>query len=291
MSITRRSFVSKSLATASAMTLAPRVFGLAPDETCVLTAEQEVGPFYVAGETVRQNIAENKPGIPLRLRLVFVDQATCQPLPNAAIDLWHCDAMGLYSGFTKSSFGPPPDGGPNGPGGPPQDFDPSQGPPPGGPPPGGPGRPGGFGENKPTDKLTFLRGVQMTDKDGAVEFRTVFPGFYPGRTNHIHMKVRLGGRAEGKSYAAGHTAHTGQVFFPEDLCLKLMAHPPYNQHAIHRTTQQQDMVFTQQHGSSCIATLLPVKPEDPAAGYRAELLIAVNPAANPAPVGFGPPSR
>jgi protocatechuate 3,4-dioxygenase beta subunit len=293
MRLTRRTFLSRSLATASTLTLAHRAFGVAPGETCVLTAEQEVGPFYVAGELVRQNIAEEKPGIPLRLRLVFVDQATCQPVPNAAVDLWHCDALGLYSGYTKTSLGPPPGGpggGPDGPGGPPPGFDPSHGPP-NGPPPGGFGGPGGPGGGmKPTDHLTFLRGIQMTAADGSVEFQTIFPGFYQGRVNHIHMKVRLGGHKDGKTYAAGHTAHTGQVFFPEDLNLKLMAHEPYASHNIHRTTEAEDHVFNDQHGASCIATVVPKKPDDPTAGYLAELRIGVDPTATPAPVqGFGGP--
>jgi protocatechuate 3,4-dioxygenase beta subunit len=289
MSITRRSFVSRSLATASTLTIARRAFGLAPGETCVLTAEQEVGPFYVTGEFVRQNIAEEKPGIPLRLRLVFVDKATCQPLRNAAVDLWHCDALGIYSGYTKTSLGPPPGGGPGGPGGPPPDFDPSHGPP-NVPPPGGPGGSGGRGGGmKPTDQLTFLRGIQMTDANGSVEFRTIFPGFYQGRVNHIHMKVRLGGHKDGKSYAAGHTAHTGQVFFPEDLNLKLMAHQPYASHTIHRTTVAEDMVFNGQDGSSCVATVVPLKADDPSAGYLAELRLGVDSSASPAPVRPGLP--
>jgi protocatechuate 3,4-dioxygenase beta subunit len=47
-------------------------------------------------------------------------------------------------------------------------------------------------ENHPTDKLTFLRGVQLTGSDGTVVFKTIFPGFYEGRRNHIHFKVRDG---------------------------------------------------------------------------------------------------
>jgi protocatechuate 3,4-dioxygenase beta subunit len=284
MQLSRRGFLSKTLATASALHLAPRAFGLAAGETCTLTAEQEVGPFYVAGELIRSKISEDKRGIPLRLRLVIVDEATCKPIPNAALDLWHCDAAGLYAGYTTMNFGPPPGEGGPGKGGP-------GGPPPGGPPPGGFGGPGGA--PKPTDKLTFCRGIQFTSAAGAAEFQTIFPGFYQGRVNHIHMKVRLDGHRDGNTYAAGHTAHTGQVFFPENLNVKLMAHTPYSEHTIHRTTEAEDHVFNEQHGSMCIATVVPHNPEDPTAGYVAELRIAVNPAATTAPVqGFGgPPSR
>ena len=36
---------------------------------------------------------------------------------------------------------------------------------------------------------TFLRGTQVTDGDGLVEFETIYPGWYPGRTAHIHFKA------------------------------------------------------------------------------------------------------
>jgi hypothetical protein len=161
-----------------------------------------------------------------------------------------------------------------------------------GPPKPGPPKPPG-GAPKPTDKLTFCRGIQFTSAEGAVEFETIFPGFYQGRVNHIHMKARLDGHRDGNTYAAGHTAHTGQVFFPEDLNVKLMTHAPYSEHEIHRTTEAEDHVFNEQHGSMCVATVVPLKPSDPTAGYVAELRIAVNPAATPKPVqGFGgPPPR
>ena len=184
-SVTRRRFLASSLATATALRFAPRAFAL-PGDACLLTAEQEVGPFYVADESLRSAIAEGKPGVPLHVRLVVVDQTSCLPIPHAAVDLWHCDAMGLYSGFTASSgFGPPGGGPGGGPGGPPPGFDPRHGPPGGGGPEGGGPEDGGpHGPppaSKPTDKFTFLRGVQMTDNEGAVSFQTIFPGFYQGR--------------------------------------------------------------------------------------------------------------
>ncbi|SNT24530.1 hypothetical protein SAMN05421770_10653 [Granulicella rosea] len=281
--LSRRRFLASGLVTASALQIGRRALAA---ETCVLTPEQEIGPFYVADELIRSKIAEGKPGIPLRLRLVVLDSNTCKPLPDAAIDLWHCDAMGLYSGFTasKGGFGP---GGPGGrpPGPPPGGFDPSHD---GGPPPGGfSGPPPNGGMNKPTDKLTFLRGIQMTAADGSVSFETIFPGFYEGRTNHVHFKVRLAGHRDGNTYKEGHTSHNGQMFFPEDMNLKLMAEGPYAKHAIHRTTMAEDHVFGDQHGPAVIATLLPVDPKHPAAGLVAELHVAVDTKATPAPVGMG----
>lgn len=258
---------------------------LAQTPTCFLGAEQEVGPFYLDDMLIRGKIAEDRVGIPLRLRLVLLDSRTCAPLRDAAIDLWHCDAMGLYSGYTNVSLGGP-GGGPGG------------GPPPGLPPDGmrprgerAGGAEGGFGGPPPqmqaTDKYTFLRGIQFTDGQGAVTFETIFPGFYNGRTNHVHYKVRLAGQRTGEHYAAGHTAHVGQVFFPEDMNVKLMAQGPYAEHKIHRTTEKEDGVFRDEHGSSAIATLVPRDVRQPAMGYVAELHVAVDPTATPKPVGMG----
>jgi protocatechuate 3,4-dioxygenase beta subunit len=142
-------------------------------------------------------------------------------------------------------------------------------------------------EHAPTDKLTFLRGIQLTEVDGSVSFRTVFPGFYMGRTNHIHFKVRIGGHASGKSYEAGHTSYVGQIFFPEEVTAKLMQDDPYRRHKIHRTTLEEDRVFGEQHGELSIAQLRLVHPECPAAGLVAGIVTSFDPEAA-GDRGFGP---
>jgi protocatechuate 3,4-dioxygenase beta subunit len=285
---TRRRFVTSGIAIATTLQFqnVARALGLAPDtQVCRLTPEEEVGPYYVAEELLRSDIVEGKAGVPLSLRIVVLDVRTCKPLPDAAVDLWHCDALGLYAGFTKQNpMGP---GGAGGPGGPPPGFDPQH-------PGNHPGPPENMGpppENHPTDKLTFLRGIQLTGADGAVSFRTIFPGFYMGRTNHIHFKVRVGGHAEGKTYVAGHTSHTGQIFFPEQVAAELMQHGPYSEHRIHRTTQAEDDVFADQNGRLAIAHLQFANPQSSGAGMHAEFIASVDPAATPAPAqrAGGPP--
>lgn len=66
---------------------------------CVLTPELTEGPYYLAGEKVRRDIREGHPGTKLALRLRVVDASTCKPIKNAAVDIWHADAAGNYSGF------------------------------------------------------------------------------------------------------------------------------------------------------------------------------------------------
>lgn len=128
---------------------------------CVLTPEVTEGPYYIDLDNVRSDITEGKEGAPLDLKITVVDATGCAPIKDAAVDVWHCDAGGIYSGFSQASTG--------GPGG-------------------GPG-----GSQSPTDDLTFLRGTQMTDANGLAEFQTIYPGWYRGRAVHIHMKVHVGG--------------------------------------------------------------------------------------------------
>ena len=66
---------------------------------CVLTPELTEGPYYIAGEKVRRDIRDGHPGTLLTLRLTVLDAATCRPIKGAAVDIWHADAAGNYSGF------------------------------------------------------------------------------------------------------------------------------------------------------------------------------------------------
>ena len=67
--------------------------------TCVLTPELTEGPYYIAGEKLRRNITDGKPGVPLTLKATVLDASSCKPLKNATVDIWHADAAGIYSGF------------------------------------------------------------------------------------------------------------------------------------------------------------------------------------------------
>jgi protocatechuate 3,4-dioxygenase beta subunit len=65
---------------------------------CILTPELTQGPFYVPAEQLRHDITEGKPGTPLLLSCRVVNASTCRPVAAAAVDVWHCDAGGVYSG-------------------------------------------------------------------------------------------------------------------------------------------------------------------------------------------------
>jgi protocatechuate 3,4-dioxygenase beta subunit len=67
---------------------------------CVtLTPEVTEGPYYLDLNDVRRDITEGRPGAALDLKITVVDAGKCTPIEGAAIDLWHCDALGTYSGF------------------------------------------------------------------------------------------------------------------------------------------------------------------------------------------------
>jgi protocatechuate 3,4-dioxygenase beta subunit len=84
-----------------------------------------------------------------------------------------------------------------------------------------------------TEDLTFLRGIQKTDRNGLALFRTIYPGWYAGRTVHIHVKVYLGGR----------TVHTGQLFFPDALTDRVYERLPYSRRANRTTRNASDSIF------------------------------------------------
>jgi protocatechuate 3,4-dioxygenase beta subunit len=137
--------------------------------SCTLTPEQTEGPYYFDADAIRGDIREGKPGVALRLAIRVRDAQSCEPLRNAVVDIWHCDALGNYSAFGAEE-----------------------------------------GE-------TYLRGAQVTDRDGIVEFTTVYPGWYMGRTVHIHAKVHIDRT----------TALTTQLYFDEDITASVYERDPY----------------------------------------------------------------
>lgn len=137
-------------------------------------AEQDDGPYHRDAQPSRRDIVDDRDGVALQLGVRLVGDDTT-PVRDATVEIWQCDALVRYSGF------PPPNDAtvvtaadaPRG------EYLPDQ---------------------------TFLRGRLQPDDAGMVEFRTICPGWYPGRTVHIHAMVH-----------AGDTTFTSQLYFPDDL--------------------------------------------------------------------------
>ena len=123
--------------------------------SCTLTRELTEGPYWIPNNLTRRDVTAGKHGVPLSLVLT-VEDAACNILTGADVEIWHCDAKGNYSGVGNQS-----------------------------------------------SSSRFLRGHQKTNSKGVARFDTIYPGWYRGRTPHIHLKVHVG----------GNEVHTGQLFF------------------------------------------------------------------------------
>ncbi len=134
-----------------------------------------------------------------------------------------------------------------------------------------------------TTTQTWLRGYQLTDAGGKVTFQTIIPGWYSGRTTHIHLRVR-------SSYSAASStsdgANTTQLFFPQTFVDRLQtAVAPYDAEGTNPTTNASDDVYAQEETG---ANLLSLAGDD-ATGYTAAVTIVLpitsNGASSAAPDG------
>jgi protocatechuate 3,4-dioxygenase beta subunit len=162
--------------------------------TCAVFKASTLGPCYTQPEN-RLDISEGQSGLPMRLEFLVVD-ASCKPVPNASVDIWHCDINGVYSGSDVQAMC--------------------------------------TGNNAAALKSEWFRGVQTAGADGRVSFNTCYPGWYPGRTTHIHFTVRV----DGKEYV------TSQVFFDDAFNSKtLTSHPEYKARGDKNTANARDSIY------------------------------------------------
>ena len=179
---------------------------------CVVTPQETEGPYFVDERLHRSDIrtdpsdGSTRPGLPLMLTFTVARHGSpCAALAGAQVDVWHCDALGVYSdvGAENSS-----------------------------------GR-------------QFLRGYQLTDANGKVTFTTIYPGWYRGRTAHIHFKVRTFSGSQ-KTFE-----FTSQIFFADAISDEVYKQAPYSSRGARDTRNAGDMVFTSNDnsGSKLLATL------------------------------------
>ena len=198
--------------------------------TCVLTPEVTEGPYWIDTRLTRYDVREGRPGLPLVLQFAIVNAKTCRPIRNADVEIWHADASGEYSGFDGGSSG------------------------------GGPG--GGSG---PQTKTRYLRGHQRSDALGKASFMTIFPGWYRGRTPHVHMKVHVG--------SADRVVHTGQVFFNEAIQASVYRTGAYAGRGQPDTPHARDMIYAHAGGSRAVVRLR--RRPGGARGYLGRIVIGV----------------
>jgi protocatechuate 3,4-dioxygenase beta subunit len=168
---------------------------------CVVRPELTIGPYFVDHQLNRSDVrtepSDNSmtTGLPLTLvvNVLSVANRSCAPIQDAQVDIWHCDAQGVYSGVSDPTFN--------------------------------------------TAGQKFLRGYQLTDAQGRVQFLTIYPGWYSGRSVHIHFTIRTRG-ADGQDYQ-----FTSQFFFDDALTDQVHALQPYAARGQRNTRNANDGIF------------------------------------------------
>ena len=131
----------------------------------------------------------------MRLSFLVVRGNACTPVPDASVDIWHSGFDGIYSAYATGTIC-------------------------------NPGR-------QNVQSMMFCRGVQTTDAMGRADFSTIFPGWYTGRTIHIHFTVRVGGRE----------TVTSQLYFEDALSDEILAQGEYAPRGRRDTTNASDALF------------------------------------------------
>jgi protocatechuate 3,4-dioxygenase beta subunit len=196
---------------------------------CILTPQAVEGPYYFDPMLERADITEGHEGVPLGLLLQVVEASDCSALAGARVDVWHANALGHYSGYQAQ----------------------------------------GDARDVSTEGKTFLRGTQFTDEGGEVSFATIYPGWYTGRTPHIHFKAFIDDK----------NVVTGQIYFPDALSEFIYTKvPPYDTRRAERdTTNDRDSVLQGSGGGR--ETFCAIREE--ADRYLAALIIGIDRDARP----------
>ena len=200
----------------------------AAEPACIVRPTAVEGPFFVDERLNRSDIRSDptdgsvRDGTRLALELVVsrLDGGACTPFPNVVVDLWHCDASGVYSDAQDPGFD--------------------------------------------TRGQQFLRGYQATDVSGVARFVTIYPGWYAGRTVHLHVKLRTDPDA-----SAG-LEFTSQLYFDDALTDVVFAAAPYAAKGARSVRNAADAIY-QSGGDQLV---LPVA-SDGTGGYAATFAIGI----------------
>ncbi|KAH7313882.1 Intradiol ring-cleavage dioxygenase [Stachybotrys elegans] len=177
----------------------------AGQNSCVLTPEVTIGPYYVSGESIRRNLVEDQEGVDLILDFQVIDVSTCEPVPELFLEIWHCNSTGVYGGVVNQGNGD-------------------------------------FNDKSNIDK-TWARGIQQTDEDGVVQFETFFPGHYIGRATHIHLLAHANATLLANETLGNeiYSSHVGQTYFDQDLIDEVQSLQPYTRNTQPYTRNAQDI--------------------------------------------------
>jgi protocatechuate 3,4-dioxygenase beta subunit len=188
----------------------PNPFAGGAPTTCPLSCTMIEGPCYDSASVEIQDISYGYDGLPMAMVLQIVDD-TCKPVAGAVVDVWHVSPVGKYSGDDTAH----------------EDV--------------------AFctGNDPDFTSHLYFRGKQTTDAEGLVTFYTCFPGWYPGRTIHVHLTIS----------AFGAASVTTQLYFDDALDDAIVASQPlYDTRGARDTTNETDAVITPAAVSSYLFT-------------------------------------
>ncbi|KAI9930691.1 hypothetical protein ASPWEDRAFT_739118 [Aspergillus wentii DTO 134E9] len=178
---------------------------------CALTPESTQGPYYITGEHVRRNLIEDQQGVNLYMDLQVIDMNTCDPVPDVWLEVWSCNATGVYSGVVAAANGDGTD-------------------------------------DLANIDTTWLRGIQRTNADGVVQFDTLFPGHYTDRATHMHVLIHHNAtELHNQTLGSGNSTrvmHVGQAFFDQSLISAVEATYPYTENTQVLTENADDSILS-----------------------------------------------
>lgn len=170
------------------------------ENLCLLQPEATIGPYWVSGEYIRDDVTEDQEGVALYMTAQFLDTSSCEPVDNMYWEVWHCNSTGVYSGVIANG--------------------------------------NGNMDDETNLNNTFLRGLTPTDDLGVATMHTLFPGHYDGRATHAHIvghlnatvlaNDTLGTGSTNNGDDTSSTVHIGQLFFDQDLITAVNAVSPYS---------------------------------------------------------------
>ncbi|KAE8206888.1 hypothetical protein CF327_g7468 [Tilletia walkeri] len=185
------------------------------NSTCVLAPEVTEGPyFHHQGHPIRRHMAEYQLGLPFVMNIGVIDIETCKPAENILVDIWLANATGYYSGHPV----PHPHL---------KNEKPAES-----------GKRKGMLSAYPrtNERENWLRAAYPTDANGVVQFTSIFPGYYTGRSTHVHTRVYTDWTPlSNGSYIGGPLAHIGQFFFEDELNESIDKMWPYSENPIKNT--------------------------------------------------------
>lgn len=179
-----------------------------PGYKCPLTPQIPEGPFYIPGDAQKSLLNKDPDviGFPLRLKLKFQNARNCKPVEGLIVHLWNANGAGIVSGYKLNMERFP------------------------------------YRRSPPLNDKRFLRGFQISDKNGEVVFDTVIPRWYNQRAMHINVLANSGCDEPFRS----------NLFFGDEFQKMIEQYSPYSMAEIPRINNRDDLNYLSYQGDQLL---------------------------------------